>query len=224
VAYRSDRRGVLIVLLAVMALAVGVFIGFLLDKDGTNNTTVPAPTTSEAAGPGPTAELNGVPVGYSRTEDGAVAAATNFQLLSAKDSLLDREALVTAMQTLAAPGWTEEAARQARNGYDYIVDTYGNDADVTAAVLRYEVTSFDSDRATVRLWVVTTISGSKRPNVEATWGVVTIDLEWAEDDWRATGIESSPGPAPVELPSGQPGQSAFDVMEEFDEFGGAPRP
>lgn len=223
-AYRSDRRGVVVALAAVAVLAAGVFIGFLLDEEGTNESAIPAPRATQVEEPGPTREVNGVPIGYSRTEEGAIAAATNFQLLSAKDSLLDSDALVAAMQTLAAPEWKEEAARQARNGYDYIADTYGSDADVTAAVLRHALRSFDSDRARVNLWVVTTIAGSKRPNVEATWGIVTIDLEWVEDDWRVTGIESSPGPAPLELPSGQPAHSAFGVMEEFDEFGGAPRP
>lgn len=223
-AYGTDHRGIAIAVVAAAALAVGVFVGFLLDKEESDDGASPSPATTEVDGSGPTDEINGVPIGYARTEDGAVAAAANFQLLSAKDSLLDREALVTAMQTFAAPAWKQEAARQARNGYEYIADTYGADADVSAAVLRYSVDDFNPDRAVVRLWTVSLVSGPKRPSVEEVWAIVTVDLAWINDDWRVRGIESSVGPAPVDLPSGQPSQTAGNVMEEFNEFEGAQTP
>ncbi len=222
-AYETRNRALIVTSLLV-ALLVGIVFGFMLDSGGGRDRSDSAAPIESPAGPGPVAETNGVPTGYTRTEEGAVAAATNFNLLSAKDQLLDENALADAMRTLAAPDWAEDAERQGKNGYRYVVETYGNDADVSAAVLGYEVADFGDDRATVRLWVVTTLSGSSRPNVETTWGIVTTNLLWVNDDWRVTGIESSPGPAPVELPSGQPQLTAHQVMEEFDEFRGAPIP
>lgn len=220
----ETRKLALIVTSLVMSLMVGVILGFVLDSGGGSDGSDPTTPTESASGPGPVAETNGVPTGYAKTEEGAVAAAANFNLLSAKDELLDESALAEAMRTLAAPDWTEDAERQGKNGYQYVVETYGNDADVGAAVLGFEVADFSDDRATVRLWIVTTLSGSNRPNVETTWGIVTTDLLWVDDDWRVTGIESSPGPAPVELPSGRPQLTAHQVMEEFNEFRGAPVP
>ena len=222
VAYETRNRALIVTSLLV-ALLVGIVLGFILDDVETEEQNGAA-TPKAPSGTGPFDEINGIPVGYARTEDGAVAAAANFNLLSAKDELLNEGALAGAMRTLAAPEWADEAERQGKNGYRYVIETYGNDADVSAAVLGYDVVDFGDDRATVRLWIVTTLSGSSRPNVETTWGIVTTDLLWVENDWRVTGIESSPGPAPIELPSGQPELTAHEVMEEFHEFRGAPVP
>ena len=217
----EKRRALGLVAVLVIGLVVGLVVGFVLG-DGKQASTPDEAMPNQVADPGPTDEVNGVPVGYARTEEGAVAAATNFHLLSARDDLLDQQALRMAMETLAAPEWKEEAARQAKSGYEYVVDTYGADADVSAAVLGYEVVDLSSDRANVRLWTVTTLSGSRRPNVEEVWGIVTIDLVWASNDWRVRGIESDPGPAPVDLPGDNSDVSALEVMEDFNEFEGAP--
>lgn len=205
----------------VVGVMIGVLLGFVLDNGGERSRQAPTPS---AVGPGPTTEVNGVPVGYARTEVGAVAAATNFNLLAGKDGLLDSDAMTTAMQTLAAPSWKDEASDQAESGYEYIVDTYGEDADISASVLRYDVVDFTPERAVVRLWTVSVASGSKRPTVEEVWAVVTVHLVWIGGDWRVEGIESSVGPAPVDLPSGQPQENASTLMEEFNEFEGAPVP
>src|SRR5690606_13674556 len=74
---RRDRRGrgaVAAVGLAVLVvLAVGVWLG---------RATAPgeelAPRKAEGSGPGPSRTVSGVPVGYSRSEAGAVAAAANY--------------------------------------------------------------------------------------------------------------------------------------------------
>ena len=217
----SRVRSGLIIGAALVVIAIGVLLGFSLDKPNELPAQAPDPL---AVGPGPTTEENGVPVGYARTEEGAVAAATNFNLLSGRDDLLDREAMTTAMQTFAAPSWKSEAADQARNGYDYVAETYGDDADVSTAVLRYDLAEYASDHAVVELWTVTVLSGPERPNVDEVWGIVTVDLVWVDSDWRIAGIESSPGPAPVDLPTRQPQQTARSLMEDFDEFEGAPIP
>jgi hypothetical protein len=215
------RVGGVVVGALVVGVLIGIVLGFIFDKGAQESPQAQPPT---ATGPGPTAEENGVPVGYSRTEEGAVAAATNFNLLAGRDELLDLDAMTTAMQTLAAPSWKDEAGRQAESGYEYIVDTYGDDADVSAAVVRYDLVNFTTDRASVRLWTVSLASGSRRPNVEEVWAIVTVDLIWVDDDWRVEDLESSVGPAPVDLPSGQPAENATTLMEEFDEFEGAPVP
>lgn len=204
-----------------LGILIGVWIGFVLDK---GNAPPPATADAPVVGPGPASEENGVPVGYAHTEQGAVAAATNFSLLTTRDDLLDIDALTTAMETLAAPEWKVEAATQATNGYEFIVDRYGDDADLSGSVLRYDVVDYSEDRAVIKLWTVSVASGSKRPNVEEAWGTLTISLVWTNGDWHVEGNESTPGPAPIDLPAGQPEQSANSLMEEFHEFLGAPIP
>lgn len=218
------RRNITVIGVLLIGVVLGVFGAFLLDGEDNEESVTPSTSAPQVQGPGPYDELDGVPVGYARTEEGAVAAAANFNLLSGRDDLLDLDALKRAMQTLAAPSWKSDAAKQAKNGYEYVTETYGADADLSAAVLRYDVVDFTSDHAVVSLWTVNVLSGSNRPNVDEVWGIVTIDLEWVDGDWRVGGIESSPGPAPLDLPSGQPDQPARALMEDFDEFEGAPVP
>ncbi|MBA2312964.1 MAG: hypothetical protein H0V97_09230 [Actinobacteria bacterium] len=218
----SRVRVAMLVGALVIGVAIGILFGFILDDGG--NDTSPQAVARPDGGVGPTDETNGVPVGYARTEEGAIAAATNFSLLSGRNGLLDLEALTTAMRTLAAPSWEEEAANQARDGYEYIVDAYGEDADISASALRYNLMDFDPDSAVVRLWTVSVASGSQRPSVEEVWAIVTVDLVWVDGDWRVQGTESAVGPAPVDLPSRPPQETASTLMEEFDEFDGAPVP
>lgn len=208
----SSRR-----LLSALAIVVVVVIAFLLGRATSDGSTPesPEPAAAPTADPGPTQELNGVPGGYARTEEGAIAAATNFQLLSGKDNLLEGDALERAMVAMAAPSWKKEAARQAQTGYEYVVDTYGADAEVSTAVLRYDLAKFSTDRAVVQLWTVSVLSGSSRPTVDEVWGVVTVDLQWVDDDWRVAGVQSRPGPSPVGLPSNDSRQSARSLMEDF---------
>ena len=206
---------------SAMGVLVGVWIGFILDKGSAAPPTAAKPPV---VGPGPVAEENGVPVGYAHTEHGAVAAATNFSLLTTRDDLLDVNALTTAMETLAAPEWKDEAGTQATNGNEFIVDRYGDDADLSGSVLRYDIVDYSTDRAVVKLWTVSVASGSKRPNVEEVWGTLTVSLVWTDGDWRVEGNESTPGPAPIDLPAGQPERSASSLMEDFHEFVGAPIP
>lgn len=215
------RVGGVVVGALVIGVLIGIVLGFIFDKGAQESPQAQPPT---ATGPGPTSEENGVPVGYAQSEEGAVAAATNFSLLTAGDELLDVDALTSAMETLAAPDWKADARAQAANGNEFIVDRYGDDADLTGSVLRYEVVDYSSSRAVVKLWTVSVVSGSKRPNVEEVWGTVTVNLVWTNGDWRVEGNESTPGPAPIDLPAGEPEQSASSVMEDFHEFGGAPIP
>ena len=219
----EKRRALGLVAVLVIGLVVGLVVGVVL-RDGKKASTPGEAMPNQVADPGPTDEVDGVPVGYARTEEGAVAAATNFQLLSARDDLFDLDALTVAMQAIAAPSWRSEAKRQAENGYAYIADTYGADADVSTAIVRYKVDDFSEKAATVHLWTVSLASGPKRPNVEEVWAVVTVDLTWVDNDWRVAGVESSVGPAPMDLPSGQPAQSAQTVMKEFHEYEGVQTP
>ena len=219
-AIEARRLGIMI----TGALLVGIVVGAVIGASQRDSADENAPQTSapqQIEDPGPSDELNGVPIGYARTEEGAVAAAANFTLLTAKDSLLDRDALVLAMETLAAPTWITEARAQARNGFDFITNRYGNDANVTGAVLRYDIADFSTDQATVKLWAVSVASGSKQRNVDELWSILTVDLQWVKNDWRVTGNESEPGPGPVDLPGAPPQQSAHEVMEDFVEFEGA---
>lgn len=199
----------------VVGLLVGVLLGFVLDK---GTAALPETPNHSVAGPGPMAEENGVPVGYAQTEEGALAAARGFALLSTSDVIRDRDAYVRAMETIAAPDWLDEAKQQAVNGYEFLVDRYGDDVDVSGAVLRYDILDFSPTKAEVKLWVVSVAAGSLRATVDEVWGTATVELVWADGDWRVNGAENTTGPAPVDLPTTSSKESAASLMEELDEF------
>lgn len=198
-----------------VGVMIGVLLGFVLDNGGERSPQAPVPS---AVGPGPTTEVNGVPVGYARTEEGAVAAARGFALITASDVIGDQDAFVKAMETISAPGWLEDARNQAVNGYEFLVGRYGDDVDVSAAVLRYDVVDFSPTQAEVKLWIVSVVAGSQRPTVDEVWGTAIVELTWVDSDWRVSGAENTTGPAPVDLPTASSEESATSLMEELDEF------
>ena len=213
-----SNRTVVMVFAVIIALLIGVVVGFALDPEDAADDPDAAPVTP--SGPGPTREVGGVPVGYARTEDGAVAAATNFTLLTTRDALIEEEALTRALQTLAAPSWRDNARAQAKAGTEFLVDRYGSDAQVAGAVVRYDVAKFTADTAVVDLWAVSVAAGSRRSTVDEIWSILRVDLAWVEGDWRVTASDSKQGPAPVDLPTRAPSRTAQDVMEQFAEFEG----
>jgi hypothetical protein len=204
-----------------MSIGAGVVLGFLLDSSPPR-TQRPDEGQSARVGPGPYDEVNGVPVGYAHTEEGAVAAAANFSLIAGRDEFLNQRRLERAMQTLAAPSWRAAASKEAQNGFTYIVDTYGDDADLSSSIMAYEVADFDPGHVSVKLWVVSVASGSKRRNVEEVWATQTIRLTWF-DDWKVSDLETQVGPSPIDLPSSE-SRDASLPMRDFQEFRSAPVP
>lgn len=222
-ATEAQRRGFTLFAVLVIGVATGILVSFLLETDH-KDSSAPSTTPGQVGGPGSTDELNGVPVGYAQTEEGAVAAATNFGLVSTNDALWSRDAFIRAMESIAAPGWRDEARRQAENGYEFITQRYGPDADVSGAALRYDVLDFSSEHAVVKLWVLSVISGSKSPTVDEVWGTTIVRLIWIDGDWRVEETTNDTGPAPVDLPGQSPEESANALMKELREYTGAPVP
>lgn len=201
----------------VIGILVGLVIGISMGSDEPDK--APSDTPPAVVGPGPTSEENGVPVGYARTREGAVAAATNFALLSANDEVWTPQLFQLAMKTLATEEWREEAIDEATAGYEYVVERFGAEADISGAAIRYELLDFSSEAAVVKLWTVSVISGPEQSSVEEAWGTSLVRLVWANGDWRVDGTDNSSGPAPVNLPSGPPREDARSLMEEMDEYG-----
>lgn len=212
-AYETRNRA-LIVTSLVVALLVGIVLGFLLDKPDDGNRA--AEPSESATGPG------GEDPEEARTEEGAVEAARAFALVSTTDVIRDEAEFIAAMESLSAPEWEADARRQAIEGHGFLVDRYGDDVDVSGAVIRYKVLDFSDTQAQVKLWLVSIASGSSRPSVDEVWGTAVVDLEWIDDAWLVSDAENSTGPAPVDLPTSTPRESAKALMEELSEFEWAP--
>jgi hypothetical protein len=145
-------------MLAMVLLAVVLFLGGLLVGRATTPTVAGAPpaaaattaataASGQAAPPaaaatpqaqageaatsrvGPSQVVHGVPVGYQHSEQGAVAAAANYAKVLASELILDKASRRKAIDTLAAP---ETRARQQR-AFDQAVPSLAKGLGVTAS-------------------------------------------------------------------------------------------
>jgi hypothetical protein len=144
-------------MLAMVLLAVVLFLGGLLVGRATTGTVAGAPpaapattaataASGQAAPPaaaattpqaqageaatsrvGPSQVVHGVPVGYQHSEQGAVAAAANYAKVLASELILDKASRRKAIDTLAAP---ETRARQQR-AFDRAVPSLAKGLGVT---------------------------------------------------------------------------------------------
>jgi hypothetical protein len=121
----------------LIAFGVGSVLGGGDDVDQSPDTNR-APKASATSRP---SVLNGVPVGYELSEEGAVTAATNFaQIMSGPTGEPNR--YLAAIGTLAAPGWRERAIERASNAMDFTRRRYGSDARIALHPVRYKVVDY----------------------------------------------------------------------------------
>jgi hypothetical protein len=252
-------------MLAMLLLAVVLFLGGLVvgrasmtrDQAGAAAppTSAPAgtaaPATTAAATPGTAATAPaaaatgqvgphrvkaGVGVGYSRTEQGAVAAAANYTRVLSSDLILDTGRRRAAIDALAAP----EAKAGMQKTFDQAVASLRKGLGVTGAtgdaqvLLRatpvgWRVEQYEKDAASVAIWVTSvggSIGGVDGPvPIREGWGTTTVDLRWAGGDWKQVNSTTTDGPVPiadVAPPTAAP--ELVTKASEFKEFTYAPGP
>jgi hypothetical protein len=217
-------------LFGLLALALLLFAGGLLIGRWTGVAPRPATTQSPAAPatitpqasapavPG-TAAASGervwsgrmkdglVPVGWARSEAGAVGAATNYTAVLSSEILFDPAKRRLAVNAIAAPQARLRMQRDmedsARTVAAALTRASGQPLDPTKVIfqtipVRYRVELYDGDRARVAIWTtgVGGYDGSSLPVQEA-WGITTVELSWIDKDWKETSATVQDGPVPV---------------------------
>jgi hypothetical protein len=205
---------------AVIAL---IALAFWIGRATSPDPKIASPEEAETAneGPGPTGDLRGVPVGYARTEEGAIAAASNFARLMSTTTA-DPQAFVNAFEVIAAPDWRKEARTLAEEGLDFVRERYGSNGILTFTPVRYRLSDFDPSEATVEVWGVTLATGEESSEIDESWVTGRIELRWSAGDWRVAGGTSSAGPTPLLLQAQD--DNSIDVFEQFQDFDRAPAP
>ena len=215
---RPRARGMATVIGGALLLLIGFVVG-QRTGDAPSRSPEPLPSgTSTALEAGPRTIVDGVPLGYARTEAGAVAAATTFTEVMTT-AAGDPDAHVEAMEAIAAPEWRERAAELARNTIDFLGESYPN-ATLSFAPVRYDVVDYSPAAATIKVWGVTVISRpDRRP--EQAWVTGTLRLVWL-DDWRMNGGGSSGGPTPFVLESSD--ELDWRTIDDFTDVGDGQQP
>lgn len=196
---------------ALLVYGLGVATGHATRSTGAP--AQPAPPAAAAALPpggsnGPTHTENGVPLGYSDTQSGAVAAATAYATVLAGPLLARPDQYTAAVETLAAPesrsALTQQASAQLQvlDASYHLRDNAARGVQVVARAIpiAYHVDGYAPGRATVSIWIAGLFAedGSLAPVV--VWATGTYSLEWvaSESDWRMTALSGQNGPVPAE--------------------------
>ena len=186
----------------VVALVAAATIGRL-----TAPTTDPAPTARPAANapaPRATREAAGVPVGYPRTRDGAVAAMAAYgQALADPRVQLDdrrRRAVAAAVGTDGYARSLQDAeavfAARRRGAVGQALQP-GSRAVFLAVPVAFRVVSYSDREALIRSWGVAIVASDTGLQPRASWGMTTTTARWQHGDWKVERVVSRPGPVPA---------------------------
>ena len=225
------RAAALVTAAFVAGLAVGLRDGQARSADPASSTPrrhgVASGDDATARPPGPTRRVAGVPAGFARTPDGAVAAAAAF--VTTGQALLDMDPLAVekAVRQMAAAATADAQVDDLLGRLAAVRDTLAPGTGPVAyrqAAVSWRLAGFTPDRARVAVWNVGVLSRDGVAPPQAGWAVSTFDLVWERGDWRVWGETVAPGPAPLPDDSAPPATSAelSAALAGFADFGAAP--
>ena len=215
----SARRVGLVALAALIVFGSGLAVGLRSDNGGQPGGESAAPsTTASYPDPGPTRVIDGVGVGYARSEAGALAAATEFINVGGGSLAGDEHAYLAALQRMAAPEWRANARETGRNAVAFFTERYGADAFAVTVPVAHEVIDSTPDTATIEIYSVMLASGSELPRGEQLWGLSRIQLRWVDGDWKLSSEDNVAAPAPAFVPGERPGDVG-SILRGFEPNG-----
>lgn len=145
----------------VVALLVGLLVGRVSigDDDTDKPAQRPSPPQTATGGPGPTAERDGVPVGYARTQQGAAAALLNHSVVLARLVLQAPAKRTATLRVLGTDTFAQRTgeqltrARRAGEAGPLGAALRGQSTAVyRGGPLGYRVKRFSRDEAVVEMW------------------------------------------------------------------------
>ncbi|HWL43135.1 MAG TPA: hypothetical protein VNQ73_09335 [Ilumatobacter sp.] len=227
-----NRRAKTAAALAAVVLAAGATL-VRCSVTGPSSAPDPAPATTvvDAApvavgGAGPAGEAAGMPVGFSGTRDGAVAAAVAYAGASQRWLYFDDDEIAAAVGVLATSAAAGRLTAEVVSEVGLARDALGQSSGRVwwlVHPLATRVEFFTGDAARVSVWTVTVLAASGVALPQSEWMIVTIDLAWDDGDWRIDDVRSALGPTPILSPKDEPWPSErFDTgLDGFARIDGA---
>ncbi len=217
------------VLAGVVLLAAGFGIGRLSVPASGSGQQQHATVTAQG-GSGPTRVENGVPVGYAHTQDGAVAAATNFVMVYDGPLNTDPVKYRAAIGTLSAPRSKARFQAEAERSLATFQSATGlisyaqqGRAEVFRTVpLAFHLDTYSDGTAQVSIWSESFIAIDGVVPAKETWTTATYIVEWATGDWKLSSIGAykggSEGPVPVTTQPSLPTAALPAQLKEFKTY------
>lgn len=186
---------------------------------------VPAEARQAAPASGPVGVRNDVPVGYARSEDGAVAAATGYLSAIGDKRAFNRGWRETAYRTMADPETVEELLGSVAASYERIDgdlglgDAAAYDGSILAVTVPvgYRIDDYSEDRASITVWAAGWLTRLSGPQLPLRAQSSTMELSWVESDWKLTAVT---GIAPLDPPgvAAPVTDEAFSQMRGFNAY------
>ncbi|MEU9333763.1 hypothetical protein AB0D49_11470 [Streptomyces sp. NPDC048290] len=231
----SSRSLVTVVGVVVLLIAAIAFANRGGDDSGDSPGSAAPPGTSSTAPSGKDpvdTTTNGIPTGYTQTEQGAQSAAANFAVALGSTGMYADTSRRDIVSTVYAPAVADSRRAAIDSAYsdEQFLTNIGLDQDGRAPdgqtfVSRVipvgtKVTRFEGAAATVEVWYSSLfgLSGDASRNpVTESWFTATYQLTWS-DDWKITDFQQKDGPVPVARD--QKASTAEDMTKAVEEFGG----
>nr|MDT0666108.1 hypothetical protein [Micromonospora sp. DSM 115978] len=155
--------------------------------------------------PGAPTRINefGVPVGYPRTEAGAVSACGNY--VSAYSDVRNREPsrIRELFQSIALSSNADSLADQIiavdeSNAQQYQTSSVlSPEVNFNVRVAGYSLDSYSDDEAVVTVWGISSFGIYGRSDRETAprqgWGTDECNVSWQDEDWRIVSAGDGPG-------------------------------
>lgn len=226
-----DRRALRVVAIVLTAFIAGLAVAGQFGRNHARRTPIQAdrqPRPASGAGvttaPGPADRTDGIPSGFARTREGAVAAAAAFvttgQALLDMDPLAASEAVRRMAAAVTADAQVDDVLKRLAAARETLA-TGSGPVVYWQATLAWRVDGYTPERARVAVWNVGVLSREGVAPPQAGWAVSSFDLVWERGDWRIWAETITPGPAPLPDDSAAPATSAqlAAALDGFTDFG-----
>lgn len=200
----TTRRSAVKAVAAAVVLLAALVAGVVLGRLSVAPNTTPATEEQVVEGPigedpGPTGSVRGVPVGYARSAEGAVAAATGYTLTLADKRTFNPAWRDAAYRVIAAPDAYPALVESVRGSYTRIADRVGLDdaaaydgsIQATTVPLGYRVDAYHSERATVTVWSAGWLTRPRGTQLPLRARTMTFELAWVDADWKIVGVSAN---------------------------------
>jgi hypothetical protein len=189
----------------VVALVAAAVIGRLSASRADAPPALRPALVAVPPGLGAARTVAGVPVGYPRTREGAVAAMATYGQALADPNVEINDRRRT--EVVAAVG-TARYARSLQNaeaGFAAMRDGpvghalgRGARAVFLAVPVAYRVLSFDGSRAVIVSWSVAIAASDTGIEPRESWDTTITTAVWEHGDWKVDRAQNRPGPVPAQ--------------------------
>ncbi|MGX9890209.1 hypothetical protein [Streptomyces sp. NPDC002276] len=225
--------GVVVLLIAAIAFANRGGNDSSSNDTTTSNGSKPDAASTAASGTKPVeTKAGGIPAGFAHGQQGAESAATNYATVLVSADILKptrrtqivRQVFVAGQQTAVQTQLDKAYSKQFLSSLG--LDQNGNAATGKTYISRTvpigtKVTGYSDTAAAVEVWCTglygTAGDGSTNP-VTSDWFTLTLQLRWADGDWKVDTFSQTDGPAPV--PGDDKASSADQMAKAVEEYGG----